>query len=53
MKQFWKEMFYICCVKVAYASKYGRQKTDRWMEGPFLALQQTKDTDINNQIRMN
>ena len=50
MKQFWKEMFDLCGVKVAYASKYGCQKTDRRMVGPFLALKQTNDIGINNQM---
>ena len=50
MKQFGKEMFDFCGAKVAYASKYGCQKTDRQMMGLFLALLQTKDTGFNNQL---
>ena len=43
-------MFDLCGVKVAYVSKYGHQKTDRQTVRLFLALQQTNDTGINNQI---
>ena len=50
MKQFGKEMFDFCGVKVAYTSKYGHQKTDRWMVCLFLAMLQSKDTGFYNQI---
>ena len=37
MKQFEKEMFDFCGIKVAYASTYGHQKIDRRVVGLFLA----------------
>ena len=53
MKQFGKEMFDFCGVKVAYASKYGRQKIDRRTVGLFLTILQTKDTGFSKQIHCN
>ena len=50
MKQFGKEMFDFCGVRVACRLKYGCQKTDRRIVGLFLALLQTKDAGFNNHI---